>query len=95
MPPLNGSPQAVALRQAAQAFANCEPSADHHDMAGVRANRRLLSAAISYANACRRCCLCQDGEKKWMCERCRAAVIKFFDRGEVDIGPSSEPTKEG
>lgn len=50
MPPENTSPEAIALREAAAAFARHlgRPSRDDHDREGQRRNRALLSAAIRY-----------------------------------------------
>lgn len=50
-PPENESPKAVALRMAAIEFADGrrEPLADDFDSRGAKRNRKLLRAAVAYA----------------------------------------------
>lgn len=53
-PPLNTSPEAVALRKAAQAFATHDcywERCNSEDRKGQQVNRALLKAALRYADA--------------------------------------------
>lgn len=48
-PPSNYSPEAVELREAAQVFGKLSAPIDYDDAAGDAANKRLLCAALAYA----------------------------------------------